>query len=383
MNTASGLNGPSRRAAVMTPSGRGAVATILVEGDPSPLDDVTPPVFRAANGKPIVSQPIGRICYGQWGTQPGESVVVCRTAPDRLEVHCHGGRAAIDRILADLSGLGWETRTGPAPSGLTTLDRECAEALMRATTRRTAAVLLEQQSGLLRSTIEELLQLSGDDAAGVLAELLRWGRFGRHLTQPWRVALIGRPNVGKSSLINVLLGYTRSIVYDQPGTTRDIVTGETAFDGWPVELCDTAGLRAAEESLEAQGISRAREILETADLRLILLDRSEPIPSEDVELIAAWPESLVVINKIDLPTAWTEFEHPAVNVCATTGQGVDKLTHEMMQRLVPEVPPEKTPIPVSARQIMRLQAAADALAGNDRAAFERAVRRCLDEPEST
>ncbi|QDU39160.1 tRNA modification GTPase MnmE [Maioricimonas rarisocia] len=382
MNAASGLNRQSLRAAVMTPSGRGAVATILVEGDPSPLDGVSPPVFLAANGKPINSQPIGRICYGQWGVEPGESVVVCRKAPDQLEVHCHGGRAAIDRILTDLAALGWQTHTGHAPSTLSTLDRECAEALMRATTRRTAAVLLEQQSGLLRSTVEELLQHSGDEATLQLEELLRWGRFGLHLTQPWRVALIGRPNVGKSSLINALLGYTRSIVYDQPGTTRDIVTGETAFDGWPVELCDTAGLRAAEESLEAQGISKAREILETADLRLILLDRSEPIPPEDVELIATWPESLVVINKVDLPPAWTELEHPSVTVSATTGEGIDDLARQMMQRLIPEVPSEGTAIPVAARQISRLQEAARAFSENDREAFEVAILRCLEEPQA-
>mgnify|MGYP000353821296 CR=1 FL=1 len=378
MNAASRLKQQSRQAAVVTPSGRGAVATILVQGDASPIDATTPAIFQAANGRPLREQPTGRICYGQWGTDPGESVVVCRTGGDQLEVHCHGGRAAIDRILSDLAAVGFETHSGHAPS-LSLLDRECTEALMRATTRRTAGILLEQQSGLLRSAIEELTELSHDEAAGRIDALLRWGRFGLHLTQPWRVALIGRPNVGKSSLINALLGYTRSIVYDQPGTTRDIVTGETAFDGWPVELCDTAGLRTAEESLEAQGISKAREILETADLRLILLDRSEPIPPEDAELIATWPESLVVINKIDLPPAWTEIDHPAVSVCATSGGGVDELAGRMIERLVPEVPPAGTPIPVTARQITRLEEAARALDSNDREGFAVAVQRCLDE----
>ena len=80
-------------------------------------------------------------------------------------------------------------------------------------------------------------------AAARIREWLAWEDFGLHLTRPWNVVLAGRPNVGKSSLINALLGYTRSIVFDQPGTTRDVVTAATAIDGWPIELSDTAGLR--------------------------------------------------------------------------------------------------------------------------------------------
>jgi tRNA modification GTPase len=111
--------------------------------------------------------------------------------------------------------------------------------------------------------------IPGHELTAQLDALLRWSEFGRHLTQPWQVVLTGVPNVGKSSLINRLLGYSRSIVYAEPGTTRDVVTAATAFDGWPVELSDTAGLRDAAGEIEAAGVERARRHLATADLAIV------------------------------------------------------------------------------------------------------------------
>ena len=119
--------------------------------------------------------------------------------------------------------------------------------------------------------------------------LLARERLGRHLTRPWSVVLAGRTNVGKSSLMNALAGYGRAIVHHAPGTTRDAVALATAIDGWPVELCDTAGLRAADDAVERAGIERARQRLAQADLVVLVADRSVPWSAEDQALADQWP----------------------------------------------------------------------------------------------
>ena len=131
--------------------------------------------------------------------------------------------------------------------------------------------------------------------------LLAREKLGRHLTRPWSVVLAGRTNVGKSSLMNALAGYGRAIVHPAPGTTRDAVAMATAIDGWPVELCDTAGLRAADDAVERAGIERARERLAQADLVILVADRSVPWSAEDQTLADQWPAAVVVHNKCDLP----------------------------------------------------------------------------------
>jgi small GTP-binding protein len=111
--------------------------------------------------------------------------------------------------------------------------------------------------------------------------------------------------VGKSSLINALVGYQRSIVFDEPGTTRDVVTAETALDGWPIQFIDTAGLRDSDaDDLEAAGIALARQQLDAADLRLLVLDTSQPRNADDERLLDEWTDALVIANKCDLPSAW-------------------------------------------------------------------------------
>ena len=110
-----------------------------------------------------------------------------------------------------------------------------------------------------------------------IAILLARADLGRHLVRPWSVVLAGPVNVGKSSLINALAGYGRSIVHHAPGTTRDAVTAATAIDGWPVELCDTAGLRPAATPVERAGIERAQERLAQADLAVLVFDRERAL----------------------------------------------------------------------------------------------------------
>lgn len=383
-------------AAVQTPTGRGAVAVVRVEGDLSRLDDVAVPLFRAANGRSISQQEIRRIAFGRWGRSDTEEVVICRLSDDVLEIHCHGGDAAVRRILNDLkqsgvSEVNWQLQR---VSRGESFEAECLTALSRATTLRTADILLEQSNGLLREAYQSLVRndLLDRSVAEKTAEetpfdpsvtsrldsLLAWADFGLHLTRPWNVVLTGRPNVGKSSLINRLLGYERAIVFDQPGTTRDVVTGETAFDGWPVMLADTAGVRDTTEELEAAGIALARHRLSAADLRLLLIDLSEPPTDDDDRLLAEWPDALVVAHKCDQPDRWLDRLPPsALRVSSQSGEGVEQLQRRIVERLVPIEPAPGTAIPISERQIALLRQAHVATTTNNKPAYETAVNALL------
>jgi len=167
-------------------------------------------------------------------------------------LHCHGGLAAVAAIEEALAAAGcsplawpqWALRQSDDP-----VAAAATVALAEACTQRTAAILLDQYHGALRRAIAEIQAAfdagDADRARGQIEVLLSRQRLGQHLTRPWSVVLAGPSNVGKSSLMNALVGHRRAIVHATPGTTRDAVTARTAIDGWPVELCDTAGLRAA------------------------------------------------------------------------------------------------------------------------------------------
>jgi tRNA modification GTPase len=217
---------------------------------------------------------------------------------------------------------------------------------VEAPTERTAAILLDQYQGVFRralQTVESHLTCNDVSAASAaFEELARFGALGRHLTKPWRVVIAGAPNVGKSSLLNALAGFQRSIVAPTPGTTRDLVTVQLAIDGWPVEFIDTAGMRDAEEMLEGQGIEQARAIAATADLCLWLLDASAP----PIEPGVTGSHFHRIINKVDLPTAWNVVESgAAVHVSAVTGAGLDDLCAWISRTLVPEPPPAGAAVP--------------------------------------
>lgn len=376
-------------AALLTPVGRGAVATIRVQGDLSELDRVKTPLFRAANGLPFSQQPVGRIAFGRWGTTQldGEDVVVCRTEVASLEIHCHGGDAAVRRILRDLEHSGCQTLEwrSQLSEAVDEFEADCADALSRATTWRTAEILNEQASGLLRGTLQDLLRdvTSPESTSQVISkinELLDWSVFGIHLSEPWSVVLTGRPNVGKSSLINALLGYQRAIVFDQPGTTRDVVTAETAFDGWPVMLADTAGLRDATEELERAGIALTRQRLGVADARMVLVDLSQLPTPDDEELIAQWTDAIVIGHKCDLGDQWqNRLPTGAIRVSSVTGEGLDEIQRRIVQRLIPHVPSARTPIPITQRQIYHLERARTELMATNLDAARQAIARVISE----
>ena len=152
------------------------------------------------------------------------------------------------------------------------------------------------------------------------------------------VAILGRPNVGKSSLLNALLGSERAIVTGQAGTTRDVLDERAVFDGVPVRLFDTAGIREAQDEAERIGVSRAREALARADVLLVVLDGAAPLAAEHAALLAetAGRPRILVRNKCDLPAADMELPEAALPVSARTGAGLDALRAAILALAAPQ-----------------------------------------------
>ncbi|MCH9655177.1 MAG: 50S ribosome-binding GTPase [Planctomycetes bacterium] len=374
-------------AALLTPRGRGAVATIRVHGESLSLVTAINACFNAANKKPWEQQPVNRIVYGLWGDANSEDLVLCRLDHKTVDIHCHGGLAAIDRILQDLQTQECVIRSSQEIARNTEhmLEVELQETVTAATTFRAAEILLRQSHGLLRAAFESLLPDTNtsflpEQYQSRIQNLLHWESLGLHLTSPWRVVLAGRPNVGKSSLINALLGYDRSIVFDEAGTTRDVLTANTAIEGWPFQFSDTAGLREQAAPLEAEGIQRAEQVLNEADCRVILIDTSQSMHPDDQRLLSQWSDSVVIAHKVDLPQCWNAtLPERALFVSSKTNAGIDALLNHLVKRLVPEVPDEKTAIPVTRRQIELLYQAAEALREADHQKYDTLIRQLLFE----
>lgn len=175
-----------------------------------------------------------------------------------------------------------------------------------------------------------------------LQQLLATAEAGRLSRSGARLALLGRPNAGKSSLLNALLGYQRSIVSDTPGTTRDYLEAPLVLGGIPITAIDTAGIRDSADAIEASGVQQARAIGQHADLRLVLIDGSSPLNQDDVQLVEGLPaeRTLVVVNKADKPLAFSVSNLPVgersepLLVSALTGQGLPELQRAVTSALV-------------------------------------------------
>jgi len=389
------MSRPANRACVLTPAGRGAVAVVAAAGPAAAK--VVDACFRAANGRRLHEQPADRIVFGHWESGDHREEVIVVRGGDSLEIHCHGGVAASGRIIAALEAGGcsiepwqeWIEAAATCP-----IAAEAEIALARATTRRAAAILLEQRHGALARTVllvqQQLRRGDLEDARRRLTALLERAPLGLHLTQPWQVAIAGRPNVGKSSLINALVGYQRAIVFDQPGTTRDVLTAETAVDGWPVRLTDAAGIRATSDPLEAEGVSRARRQLKEADLVLWVLDavtlgataEADPRAAAERELLAEFGDDavvcmpVVVVNKVDLAPEWRSYiADGVIATSALMGDGIAALLAAIAQRLVPKSPGPEEAVPFTERQVHLMERALQHMESNDAAAAAEVLAR--------
>ncbi|HUT92210.1 MAG TPA: GTPase [Thermoguttaceae bacterium] len=362
----------SPRVVQLTPPGRGAIASLLVEGPDAA--NLVESGFVAAGGRPLVSYPLGQIVFGRFSVEshPGEDIVACRRSEHSVELHCHGGQAAVARVREMLVRRG--CRVGSWQEWIAgqhedRIAREARIALADARTERTAGVLLDQYHGALRRAVEavrdSLTAGNARTATEQLQNLLARAELGRHLVQPWRVILAGAPNVGKSSLINALVGYRRAIVHAAAGTTRDIVSATTAIDGWPIELSDTAGLRQSEHALEQAAIELAQRQLASADLVLLVFDFSQPWSDADQTLWKSRPEGLVVHNKCDLPQAPDPPCPYGLLTSALTGAGMEALVRAIAERLAPDSPPPGAAVPFDDDQIVHLRETLAAISRHD------------------
>ena len=238
-----------------------------------------------------------------------------------------------------------------------TIEFDAQIALAKATTERSACILLDQQQGALRQAIDVIVnQLKLDKcaiAAARIKDLLQYRRIGPHLTEPFRVALVGAPNVGKSSLLNALVGYHREIVYHEPGTTRDVLSVTTAIDGWSCQLFDTAGFRDSEDFVERAGVAKAQKMADRADLVVICVANDQGWSSPDDELLALFPTSLIIGTKADLASG-IAFQSPLLKTSALTGVGIDLLLAEIHRRLIDRLPPPGAAVPFCDHQISTL-----------------------------
>ncbi len=381
----------SRRlwAALLTPPGRSAVATIAVEGPGAA--EIVEALFVSASGRKLSGLAVGAIAFGCWQDQRGEEIVICRTQRG-VEIHCHGGAAASTAILNSLRPQ-VDIETTPTQwleaEHQGELERAAVIALASSCTQTTAARLLAQLHGSLRRELQSIAEDIDFDRPAIardrLDDLLDNARFGRHLTKPWQVVLSGPPNVGKSSLVNRILGYDRAIVFDQPGTTRDVVTSSSPLDGWPVTWSDTAGIRESSDHLEQQGVARARTAQNRADCLLHVVDvdhwrraKSEKQTESATSALSTDSDRTIhVINKLDLAADLT-LPEGFVGVSAATGQGVKELMDLVGKRLIGKAPAElQAALLFTSEQVEMAESARDALENEDATAALQSVLAML------
>ena len=319
----------------------------------------------------------GHVCDPVSGERIDEALLLLMRAPRSftretvVEFHCHGGLICVQRVL-ELALAAGARRALPGEfsqraflNGRLDLTRaEAISELVTARSRRAAQLAmagldggLQQRIGTLRERLldqlaelearvdfeEDLPALDGGavraELVAVQAELLQLvadGQRGQLLRDGLKVAIVGRPNVGKSSLLNLLSRRERAIVTDLPGTTRDLVESELVLQGVPLTLLDTAGIRSTDDRVERIGIERSRAALLSADLVLLLFDLSVGWGVDDQQLRESVPPGiplLVVGNKADqLPEAATASAPADVCISARTGSGQERLVELLLAR---------------------------------------------------
>ncbi len=400
-------------AAVATPIGEGAIGIVRLSG-PEAIS-IVDSFFMGRHS--LLNVRTHSLVYGRILNAKGEPIDECLvgvmrapntfTGEDIVEINCHGGRLVVEAVLS----LVLEAGARPAERGEFTqraflngrLDLAQAEAvidIVRARSPRGLYVAARQLEGVLservRAVREKLLhavahiqvmidypdegvdELGSDElmeeltsAQGALEQLIKGARVGKVYRDGIRLAIVGRPNVGKSSLLNALLHEERAIVTEIAGTTRDTIESSALLGEIPVTLTDTAGLRETDDPVEKIGVDRTRKAISSADLALVVVDGSRPLTEDDTAVLE-WLQSeastipiIVVVNKCDLGIVVDLEALPqpkgrarVVRVSALSGEGLQRLEEVALDVITGEIELEGAPILVTrARHIASLEVA--------------------------
>ena len=368
-------------AAISTPLGEGGIGIVRISGKDSLT--IAGQIFVAPKNKILRDAKSFQLTYGYVidpvtrGKVDEVLLSVMRsphsyTKEDVVEINCHGGMISLTKILEIVLGLGARLA---APGEFTKraflngrIDLSQAEAvldLIRSKTDESRRIALDQLQGGLSEKITTLrdrvmdicvhieayidfpedeietdskLELSASlqDMSQKLLMLVKTYDEGRFFREGLSTAIVGRPNVGKSSLLNALLQKDRAIVTEIPGTTRDIIEEYLNIKGLPLRIMDTAGIREVKDLAEQEGVKRSLQSIKNADLVLALFDRSEPLQEEDFAVLKRTMDkkTIFVLNKSDLPAAFDRtvfsslISHPSslfLNISATRGDGIEEL----------------------------------------------------------
>lgn len=371
-------------AAVATGSAVSAICVIRLSGDGAV--DTAGRLFAPADGRPLADHGDRQLIYGTLRDRMGQTLDLCLctvsraprsyTGEDTAELQLHGSPVLAAQTLEELFALGARQAlpgeftkraflngkmdlTG-AEAVIDLIESETPAAVRNAAGQLSGAVfrrseaayrILTDMAAHFQAAVDwpdedvppfELEAYAGtlETVAGDLESLLDTYGRGRVLRSGIRCVILGRPNVGKSSLLNALAGYERVIVTPEAGTTRDTVEERVAVGGILLRLTDTAGVRAGETDAERQGVLRALEAAETAELVLAVFDGSEPMTEEDEQVLrtAAGRNTVAVVNKCDLPRKLDagrieDTLGQAVELSAVAGTGLDRLEAAVSEKL--------------------------------------------------
>ncbi|MGX2961979.1 tRNA uridine-5-carboxymethylaminomethyl(34) synthesis GTPase MnmE [Peribacillus sp. JNUCC 23] len=366
--------------AISTPMGEGAIAIVRLSGDEAFA--IADRIYKGPQGKRLIDATSHTIHYGHLVQPKTEDIVeevmisVMRgpktfTREDVVEINCHGGIVSVNRVLqlvlsqgARLAEPGEFTKRAFLNGRIDLSQAEAVMDLIRAKTDKAMNVALGQMEGRLSQLIRKLRQEILETLAQVevnidypeyddveemthrmflekaslvkveLEKLLRTSQQGKILRDGLSTVIIGRPNVGKSSLLNSLVQENKAIVTDIPGTTRDVIEEYVNVRGVPLRLLDTAGIRETEDIVERIGVERSRAVLKEADLILLVLNYADNLTIEDEKLFEAVSgmDVIVIVNKTDLPKKINlnrvkelTGEHRLVTTSLLEDQGVDEL----------------------------------------------------------
>jgi tRNA modification GTPase len=364
-------------AAISTPLGMGGIGIVRISGPQAQA--IAGQVFRRREGQgPLLSH---RFYLGEI-IRPGDRVVLDEvllvfmrqpktyTREDVVEIQCHSGALVLQEILeavlqsgARLADPGEFTKRAFLNGRIDLTQAEAVIDLIQSKTRRSLELANRQRSGRLAAEVgrmkerllsllasleasidfpeEEVPESPRQEVAGQLQDvrdnlvaLLRTYEEGRVYREGIAAVIVGRPNVGKSSLLNSLLREERAIVTAIPGTTRDVIEETVNIEGIPLRIMDTAGLRPAQDAIEEEGVRRTRERLAQADLSIWVVDGSEPLTSEDLEILMQVrnKNTVIAINKNDLPQLFSPEdlqgkipEASFISISALFGSGIESL----------------------------------------------------------